>query len=49
MVKRLETRPGGIVRVISDNRLYEEYEVDVSRNGDDFFVIGRVIWIAGLI
>ena len=47
--KRLEARPGGVVRVISDNRLYEEYDIDLATVGDDFMVIGKVIWFAGLI
>ena len=49
MCKRLEARPGGVVRVISDNRLYEEYDIDLATVGDDFMVIGKVIWFAGLI
>lgn len=45
--KRLEARPGGVVKVISDNRMYEEYEIGPGR--DDFEVIGKVIWFAGLV
>lgn len=46
-VKRLEARPGGIIRVISDNKLYAEYEV--TPEDPDFAVIGEVIWFAGLV
>lgn len=49
MVKRLEARPGGIVKVISDNRVYDEYEIDLSRDGNDFAVLGEVVWFAGLV
>lgn len=45
--KRLEARPGGVVKVISDNRMYEEYEIGAGR--EDFEVIGKVIWFAGLV
>lgn len=46
MVKRLESRLGGVVRVMSDNPRYEEYEVNMADDG--FAVIGKVIWIGGL-
>lgn len=49
LCKRLEARPGGIVKVISDNRLYEEYEIDATKAGADFAVLGKVIWFAGLV
>lgn len=48
MVKRLQRRPGGVVRVISDNPAYESYEInDTTAAGDGFSVIGRVVWHAG--
>jgi len=48
--KRLEARPGGLVKVISDNRLYEEYDIDLTTLGDgEFHVIGEVVWFAGLL
>ncbi|THF65868.1 hypothetical protein E6C76_10035 [Pseudothauera nasutitermitis] len=47
--KRLEALPGGIVKVISDNRLYREYEIDTTQPGTDFAVLGQVIWFAGLV
>lgn len=48
LVKRLEARPGGVIKVISDNRMYDEYDIDLSTAGDDFTVLGKVIWFAGL-
>lgn len=48
MVKRLESRPGGAIRVISDNRAYQEYEIASGAvDSGDFEVIGQVIWFAG--
>lgn len=48
--KRLEARPGGLVKVISDNRLYEEYDIDLTMLGDsEFHVVGEVVWFAGLL
>lgn len=48
--KRLEARPGGVVKVISDNRLYDEYEIDTGRVTDaEFNVLGQVVWFAGLV
>ncbi len=48
MCKRLEVRPGGKVRVISDNKFYDEYEIDAERIGTDFAVLGKVVWFAGV-
>lgn len=48
--KRLEARPGGIIRVISDNKLYEEYEINTNSVGEnEFDVLGKVVWFAGLV
>lgn len=49
MCKRLEARPGGKIQVISDNKLYDEYEIDAERDGADFAVLGKVVWFAGLV
>lgn len=49
MCKRLEARPGGIIRVISDNKVYDEYEIDTASAGSDFAVLGKVVWFAGLV
>lgn len=48
--KRLEARPGGIIRVISDNKaVYEEYEINPAAVGEnEFSVVGRVVWFAGM-
>ncbi len=31
-------------KVISDNPIYEPFEVDL-KNGDDFEILGKVLWI----
>jgi len=46
LVKTLQRLPGGVLRVLSKNELYEPFSVtaaDVERGGD-FAVIGRVVW-----
>jgi phage repressor protein C with HTH and peptisase S24 domain len=43
-VKRLQYLPKGIIRVTSDNPAYEPYVVDLSEEGLDFKVVGKVIW-----
>ena len=48
--KRLEPRPGGIIRVISDNKVYEEYEINTNTVAEnEFDVLGKVVWFAGLV
>ena len=42
LIKRLDILAGGNVRVISDNRLYQPYEVPHR----DLRIIGQVIWFA---
>ena len=49
LCKRLEYRPGGVVRVISDNTRYEEYEINLNAEHLDFSLMGKVIWVAGLV
>jgi phage repressor protein C with HTH and peptisase S24 domain len=50
MVKRLQRRPGGVVRVTSDNPAYDAYEITAATAAKDgFSVIGRVVWHAGTI
>lgn len=44
MVKTLQRRPGGKLRVTSANEAYEPFEVDLARNGEEFEVLGRVRW-----
>ena len=45
-VKRLQRLPNHKVKVISDNPIYEPFEVDL-KNGDDFEILGKVlrVWI----
>ena len=45
-VKRLQRLPNHKVKVISDNPVYEPFEVDL-KNGDDFEILGKVlrVWI----
>ena len=45
-VKRLQRLPNHKVKVISDNSIYEPFEVDL-KNGDDFEILGKVlrVWI----
>lgn len=50
MVKRLQRRPGGVVRVTSDNPAYDSYEIDAATAAaDGFSIIGRVVWHAGAV
>ena len=44
LVKRLQRLPGGIIKVGSDNPLYDPFEIDLSKIGDTVSVIGRVVW-----
>jgi len=44
MVKRLQLLPGNRIRVTSDNPRYEPFEIDLSKEGDQIKVVGRVIW-----
>ena len=43
LVKRLESGPGGTLRVISDNAAYPRME----RLAQDVELIGRVVWKGG--
>ncbi|MNZ81990.1 putative HTH-type transcriptional regulator [compost metagenome] len=45
LVKRLQRKLGGVIRVISDNRLYPEFETAA----DTLEVVGRAVWKGGLI
>lgn len=45
LVKRLQRKPGGIIRVTSDNPAYEPFEVKAQEmEVNDFAIIGRVVW-----
>ena len=45
LVKRLQMLPGGIIKVKSDNSMYEAWEIKKSQlNGVDLELIGRVVW-----
>jgi phage repressor protein C with HTH and peptisase S24 domain len=43
-VKRLHRLPAGMLRVISDNPMYEPFMINLKQPPDDFAVIGRVLW-----
>jgi phage repressor protein C with HTH and peptisase S24 domain len=46
MIKRLERRPGGIVRIHSDNPAYETIELQPgSTEYLDFAIFGRMVWM----
>lgn len=45
LVKRLQRKLGGVIRVISDNRLYPEFDA----SADSLQVVGRAVWKGGLI
>ena len=47
--KRLEARPGGVIRVSSDNRMYDEYEISAGDGDTEFDVLGKVVWFSGLV
>jgi phage repressor protein C with HTH and peptisase S24 domain len=45
LVKRLQLLPGGIIKVKSDNNMYEPWEINKEHlNGTDIELIGRVVW-----
>jgi len=45
LVKRLQMLPGGIIKVKSDNNMYEPWEINKSQlDGIDLELIGRVVW-----
>jgi phage repressor protein C with HTH and peptisase S24 domain len=45
LVKRLQLLPGGIIKVKSDNTMYEPWEINKEHlNGTDIELIGRVVW-----
>ena len=45
LVKRLQMLPGGIIRVKSDNTMYDPWEITKSQlDGEELALIGRVVW-----
>jgi len=45
LVKRLQLLPGGIIRVKSDNTMYDPWVINKDHlNGTDIKLIGRVVW-----
>ncbi len=45
LVKLLQLLPDGIIKVKSDNSLYEPWEINKDKlNGTDIELIGRVVW-----
>ena len=46
LVKRLQMLLGGIIRVKSDNSMYDPWEITKSQlDGEELALIGRVVWI----
>jgi phage repressor protein C with HTH and peptisase S24 domain len=43
MIKRLQPTGATRIKVMSDNKLYDSYEIDLETG--DMEIIGRVIWI----
>lgn len=44
LVKRLQFLPEGELMVTSDNPAYQPFRVSLKEHGDDFAIIGRVVW-----
>ena len=44
VVKQVQRLPGGILEVSSSNPAYKPFTVELGKVGDDFDVIGRVVW-----
>ena len=45
LVKRLQMLLGGIIRVKSDNSMYDPWEITKSQlDGEELALIGRVVW-----
>nr|WP_302848442.1 S24 family peptidase [Moritella viscosa] len=45
LMKRLQMLPGGIIRVKSDNSMYDPWEITKSQlDGEELALIGRVVW-----
>lgn len=45
LLKRLQMLPGGIIRVKSDNSMYDPWEITKSQlDGEELALIGRVVW-----
>ena len=45
-VKRLQSLPGGMIRVTSDNPAFEPWSLDQTNAGEgsDVRILGRVVW-----
>jgi phage repressor protein C with HTH and peptisase S24 domain len=44
LVKRLQFLPEGALMVTSDNPAYQPFRVSLKEQGDEFSIIGRVVW-----
>jgi phage repressor protein C with HTH and peptisase S24 domain len=44
LVKRLQFLPDGELMVTSDNSAYQTFRVSLKEQGEDFSIIGRVVW-----
>lgn len=45
-VKRIQWLPAGNIRLISENDIYESFDIDLKDEGIDFEVIGQVVHVA---
>ncbi len=44
LVKRIQLREKGILRLISDNKNYEPEDISIKTDSDSFPILGRVVW-----
>ncbi|MDH5753256.1 MAG: helix-turn-helix domain-containing protein [Deltaproteobacteria bacterium] len=44
LIKRLQFLPDGEVNVTSDNASYQPFRVSLHAQGDEFGIVGRVVW-----
>jgi hypothetical protein len=45
LVKRLQILPKGVLRIVSDNRSYEPYQISIEDTPEEIKIIGRVVWV----
>jgi phage repressor protein C with HTH and peptisase S24 domain len=44
LVKRVQSLPKNLLRVVSDNPAYQEFQMDMNEEQPDFELVGRVVW-----
>ncbi|MEO1347526.1 MAG: S24 family peptidase, partial [Cyanobacteria bacterium J06635_15] len=45
LVKRLQSLPNKVIRVLSDNPAYEAFSLDLSDKSNGLSLMGRVVWV----